>query len=344
MAAVETTAATMSTSAAASSTVTAGTSDTLDNIRIGRVDSYRKLDKIGAGAFGDVWKARHRRSGKKVAIKSVRASGESLLREAALLAACTGNPAVVEFREVVRDAKKDKLYLVMEYAGRSLHYVMGERRRDGRPFTEAEARRVMKRLLGGVEIMHGHGVVHCDLKPANVLVGKEGSRGRGRGRVLKICDLGLAKSSTVPLPSPDTSRPVQGTLGYMAPEQLMGDMDGCSTPVDMWSLGCVMAELVSGKPIFKVEVSVCEHLAEIVRLLGVPDEASQMPLGVSASTPSQLRDAVPEEFLSMAGFDVLRGLLEFDPRERLTAAAALQMPWFTVEEDDDAPSPATARP
>ncbi|KAG0538090.1 hypothetical protein BDA96_03G205100 [Sorghum bicolor] len=230
----------------------------------------------------------------------------------------------------------------MEYAGRSLHYVMGERRRDGRPFTEAEARRVMKRLLGGVEIMHGHGVVHCDLKPANVLVGKEG--GRGRGRVLKICDLGLAKSSTVPLPSPDTSRPVQGTLGYMAPEQLMGDMDGCSTPVDMWSLGCVMAELVSGKPIFKVEVSVCEHLAEIVRLLGVPDEASQMPLGVSASTPSQLRDAVPEEFLSMAGFDVLRGLLEFDPRERLTAAAALQMPWFTVEEDDDAPSPATARP
>ncbi|CAD6238250.1 unnamed protein product [Miscanthus lutarioriparius] len=327
----------MSTPAAASSTVTPETSDALDNIRIGRVDSYKKLDKIGVGTFGDVWKARHRRSGKKVAVKSVRASGESLLREAALLAACTGNPTVVEFREVVRGGKTDKLYLVMEYAGRSLHYVMGARRRDGRPFTEAEAHRIMRQLLGGMEIMHEHGVVHCDLKPANVLVGKED----GRGPVLKICDLGLARSVTVP--SPDTSRPVVGTLGYMAPEQLMGDMDCCSTPVDMWSLGCVMAELVSGKPIFKVEVSECEHLAEIVHLLGVPDEVSLMPLGVSASTPSQLRGAVPEECLSMAGFDVLRGLLEFDPRDRLTAAAALQMPWFTVEDDDDAPSPATAR-
>jgi cyclin-dependent kinase/cell division cycle 2-like protein len=329
----------MSTPAAASSTVTPGTSDALDSIQIGRVDSYKKLDKIGVGSFGDVWKARHRRSGKKVAVKSVRTSEESLLREAALLAACMGNPAVVEFREVVRGGKtdKDKLYLVMEYAGRSLHYVMGARRRDGRPFTEAAARRIMRQLLGGVEIMHDHGVVHCDLKPANVLVGKED----GRGPVLKICDLGHARSVTVP--SPDTSRLVVGTLGYMAPEQLMGDMDCCSTPVDMWSLGCVMAELVSGKPIFKVEVSECEHLAEIVHLLCIPDEVSLMPLGVSASTPSQLRDAVPEERLSMAGFDVLRGLLEFDPRDRLTAAAALQMPWFTVEDDDDAPSPATAR-
>lgn len=327
----------MSTPAAASLTVTPGTSDSLDNIRIGRVDSYKKFGKIGAGAFGDVWKARHRRSGKKVAIKSVRASGESLLREAALLAACAGNPAVVELREVVRGAKPDKLFLVMEYAGRSLHWVMGARRSVGLPFTEAEARRVMRRLLVGVETMHEHGVVHCDLKPANVLVGKDD----GRGRVLKICDLGLARSATVP--PTDTSRPVEGTLGYMAPEQLMGDMDCCSTPVDMWSLGCVMAELVSGKPLFKVEVSVCEHLAEIVRLLGIPDEVSLMPLGVSASTPSHLRDAVPEERLSLAGFDVLRGLLEFDPRDRLTAAAALQMPWFTAAEDNDAPSPATAR-
>ncbi|OEL21820.1 Cyclin-dependent kinase B1-2 [Dichanthelium oligosanthes] len=208
---------------------------------------------------------------------------------------------------------------------------MGSRRRVGQPITETEVRRVMRRLLGGVKVMHEHGVVHCDLKPANVLVGKED----GRGRVLKICDLGLSRSATVP--PPDTSEHIQGTLWYMAPEQLMGETD-CSEPVDLWSLGCVMAELVAGKPIFQGD-SVPEQLGEIVRLLGIPDEVSLMPLGVSASTPSQLCDAVPEERLSPAGFDVLRGLLEFDPRDRLTSVAALQMPWFPVK-DDDAPSPA----
>jgi cyclin-dependent kinase/cell division cycle 2-like protein len=101
-----------------------------------------------------------------------------------------------------------------------------------------------------------------------------------------------------------------------------------------------MAELVTGKPIFQGN-DVFKQLHEIVHLLGIPDEVSLMPLGVSASMPSQLRDAVPEERLSAAGFDVLRGLLNFDQSDRLTAAAALQMPWFTVK-DADAPSPARA--
>jgi cyclin-dependent kinase/cell division cycle 2-like protein len=95
--------------AAASLTVILGMSDALDNIRIGREDSYKEFSKIDTGAFNDMWKARHHHSGKQVAIKSVCANGESLLREAALLAACTGNPAVVDFQEVVRGAKTDKL-------------------------------------------------------------------------------------------------------------------------------------------------------------------------------------------------------------------------------------------
>ncbi|XP_062201648.1 putative cyclin-dependent kinase F-2 [Phragmites australis] len=295
-----------------------------NDVRIGSLESYKLLSKIGEGAFGVVRKARHRSTGQEVAIKSVRAgSGEALLREAGMLATCASNPGVVELREVARDAEMDELHLVMEYVGPSLLDVVGARRRVGSPFTESEARRVMKRLLGGVEMMHGHGVVHCDLKPGNVLLGGED----GQGRVLKICDLGLARS--VDTPPPDTAE-LEGTLWYMAPEQLLGDKIG--TAVDLWSLGCVMAELVAGEPLFQ-EANVYEQVVNIVRLLGIPDQVSSMPFGVSSSTPSQLRDLVPEEKLSQAGFDVLHGLLEYDPKDRLSAAAALQMPWFAVEDD-----------
>ncbi|XP_062179230.1 putative cyclin-dependent kinase F-2 [Phragmites australis] len=303
-----------------------------NDVQIGSLESYKLFDKTGKGAFGVVRKALHSSTGEEVAIKSVRAGGEALLREAALLAACVGNPAVVELREVACGAEMDDLHLVMEFVGPSLHDVMRARRRRGMPFTESEARRVMRRLLGGVEMMHRQGVMHCDLKPGNVLVGGEDAR----GRVLKICDLGLAKFLAA-LPRDTPTHQLGGTLWYMAPEQLLGDND-CVAPVDLWSLGCLMAELVAGEPLFQEE-NVFKQVGEIVRLLGVPDEVSLMPLGVSASTPIQLRDAVPEERLSQAGFDVLRGLLEFDPKDRLTAAAALQMPWFAVE-DEDAPSPA----
>ncbi|KAL6619632.1 hypothetical protein ACP70R_034771 [Stipagrostis hirtigluma subsp. patula] len=305
-------------------------------LRIGSLRSYKMLPKIGEGAFGVVRKALHRRTGELVAIKSSRGGGEALLREAAMLAECAGNPAVVQLREVARGggAGMDDdggLHLVMEFVGPSLHDVMDARRRAGLPFTESEARRVMRRLLRGVEEMHGHGVVHCDLKPGNMLIGDED----GKGRAIKICDLGLARSVASP-PSGDTNthHQLEGTLWYMAPEQLLGD-DDMGAPVDLWALGCVMAELVAGEPIFGQKDTVHEHVIEIAHLLGIPDEVSLMPLGVSStSTPSRLRDIVPEERLSPAGYDVLRGLLEYDPKDRLTAAAALQKPWFSMDDDD----------
>ncbi|XP_062208460.1 putative cyclin-dependent kinase F-2 [Phragmites australis] len=296
-----------------------------DGLRIGTLKSYKLLPKIGNGAFGVVRKACDCRTGEKVAIKSVRTGGEALLREAAMLVACAGNPTVVELREVARHEETDELHLVMEYVGLSLYDVTVARRRVGRPFTEKEVRHVMRRLLGGVETMHGHDVIHCDLKPGNILVGKED----GRGRLIKICDLGLSRSMTAP--PPDTTQ-LEGTLWYMAPEQLLGDKD-IGAPIDLWALGCVMAELVSGKPIFQ-EYSVHEQVGKIINVLGVPDEMSLMPLGVAASTPSQLRAVVPDERLSLAGFDVLHGLLEFDPKARLTANAALRKPWFAVKDDD----------
>jgi cell division cycle 2-like len=92
-----------------------------------------------------------------------------------------------------------------------------------------------------------------------------------------------------------------------------------------------MAELVMGQSLFP-EDGLCQQLITIVDLLGIPDDVSLMPLGIDAAAPSKLRDKVPEERLSAAGFNVLRGLLQYDPKDRLTAAA-LRMPWFTPMDD-----------
>ncbi|RLM69887.1 hypothetical protein C2845_PM17G08240 [Panicum miliaceum] len=287
--------------------------------RICRLDSFKRLKQIGEGAFGTVSKARDRRTGVVVAIKSARyrsrEAAAALLREAALLAACAGNPAVVALR-LVALSESGGLHLVMDFVGPSLHDLIGARRRRGIRFTELEARRAMAPLLSGAASMHAHGIVHRDLKPGNVLVGEHDRR-------LKICDLGLARSTA----APPLDAQLEGTIGYIAPESLLCDKE-CSAPVDMWALGCIMAELVGGEQLFPEEDEYTQ-LVSIVDLLGIPDNVSLMPLGIDAGAPSKLREKVPEERLSPAGFDVLHGLLQYDPKDRLTAVAALQMPWFT---------------
>jgi cyclin-dependent kinase/cell division cycle 2-like protein len=294
-----------------------------DKVRITSIDSYEMVKKIGEGAYGAVTKARHIDSGETVAIKSsINAGGEAaaaLLREASMLAACAGNPAVVRLREVARGSDLQELHLVMDYVGRSLADVIRSRRRRGQhSFSEPEARGAMAQLLAGAATMHAHGVIHRDLKPGNVLVGEEDGR-------LQICDLGLAKSVVAPPADMD----LEGTLGYMAPELLLCQKD-CGAPVDMWALGCIMAEIVAGEPLF-TEEDLCQQLISIIHLLGIPDHVSLMPLGVLP--PSKLRKRVPEERLSAAGFDVLQGLLEYNPKDRLTANAALNMLWFAAKDD-----------
>lgn len=118
----------------------------------------------------------------------------------------------------------------------------------------------------------------------------------------------------------------------------MGGRD-CVAADDMWAFGCVTAEIILGKPLFQEEDE-CKLVTEITRFLGIPDDESEMPLHVT--TPSKLRDIVPEERLSGEGFDVLRGLLEYSPKDRLTAVAVLKMPWFAPE-TNDSPSPSSKK-
>uniref|UniRef100_A0A0E0C3T3 [RNA-polymerase]-subunit kinase n=1 Tax=Oryza meridionalis TaxID=40149 RepID=A0A0E0C3T3_9ORYZ len=286
-------------------------------VPFGSMESYDRLRLIGEGACGAVFRARHVATGETVAVKIAHKNNggdEALLREAEMLAACAGNPAVVRLREVARHPETGKLHLVMDYVGPSLADLLTHRL-DG-ALTEAEARGVMRQLLAGVGQMHARGVIHRDIKPGNVLVGAADGR-------VRICDLGLGGPASAAPPRTQ----LVGTLWYMSPEQYLGGGE-YGPAVDMWALGCVMAELLTGETLFPADTEY-HQVVLVAGVLGVADEAMDgLPLGVT-TRPSQLRRKVPEEKLSPAGFDVLNGLLQYVAGDRLTAAAALDMPWFS---------------
>ncbi|XP_044372864.1 putative cyclin-dependent kinase F-2 [Triticum aestivum] len=317
-------------------------------VSIGSTDDYEKVARLGKGSFGVVLRMRHRVTKKNVAVKFLSSPDvEDLDREARFLEACDGNPYVVGFEGLVCDpATGDTAGLVMEYVeASSLQSLLWERRGDP-PLPESTVRDFMWKLLTGAEKMHGHDrhIVHRDIKPANILVGRN-------GQLVKICDLGMAMSMS---DWPPYNR--AGTTSYMAPEMIMGKKD-YDAQVDTWSIGCVFAELLTGKTMFKGYLedddedktkNDIRQLWSIFCVLGMPDERTwpgftSLPLAAEALRRlpagckySRLRYSFPEDKLSEEGFQVLQGLLTCNPEKRLTAAAALKHPWF------DAPRSAAA--
>ncbi|KAJ1294571.1 hypothetical protein BS78_01G155100 [Paspalum vaginatum] len=309
---------------------------------VGSADEYEETGSLGHGAYGVVFKARHRVTGQTVAIKRLPGGDPAaLLREASLLErACAsggGNPFVVGFHGVIGDRDQEPttsgtdLCLVMECVGPSLDSVLQQHRRARLP--EPTLRAAMRQLLTGVAKMHASRIVHRDIKPQNILVGDDHGQS-----VLKLCDFGLAVSTSEPTPS----EPV-GTLWYQAPEMLLEEED-YDSQIDTWALGCIMAELINtGRPLFQGCYDVGQ-LCAIFDVLGVPDD-STWP-GFSSTTfatvvmpeldmqrSSNLRELFPDTKLSEEGFQVLSGLLTCNPEKRLTAAAALKHPWFAKVDD-----------
>ncbi|KAF8666453.1 hypothetical protein HU200_053563 [Digitaria exilis] len=296
------------------------------------MERYERLGKIADGASGAVYKARDRRTGETFAIKRLRAGGgngegdafsAAFLREAQCLEALRGHPRVVALRAAHLDPSGGGAFLVMEFAGRSL----AEAARDGgAPVQEAEARRVMRGLLEGAAALHARGVLHRDLKPDNVLLD-------ARTGAVKICDFGLSRSTADAEEGDAPYTAGVATLWYRAPEVILGSR-AYDSGVDTWALGCIMAELLAGAPLFPGRTEM-DQLNRVFDTLGMQDMASwpgfaRLPRAGSGlchrtRPPSRLREMFPA--LSAAGFDVLTGLLAIRPDRRLAAADALRCPW-----------------
>ncbi|XVF85194.1 hypothetical protein PTKIN_Ptkin17bG0098800 [Pterospermum kingtungense] len=225
------------------------------------VDEFERLNKIDEGTYGVVYRAKDKKTGEIVALKKVKMEKEregfplTSLREINILLSFH-HPSIVDVKEVVVGSNLDSIFMVMEYMEHDLKGLMETMKQ---PFSQSEVKCLMLQLLEGIKYLHDNWVLHRDLKTSNLLLNNQGE--------LKICDFGLARQYGSPL-KPYTHLVV--TLWYRAPELLLGARQ-YSTAIDMWSLGCIMAELLSKEPLFNGKTEF-DQLDKIFRILGTPNE------------------------------------------------------------------------
>eukprot|EP01017_Pseudomicrothorax_dubius_P046744 TRINITY_DN827_c0_g1_i1.p1 TRINITY_DN827_c0_g1~~TRINITY_DN827_c0_g1_i1.p1 ORF type:complete len:304 (-),score=99.58 TRINITY_DN827_c0_g1_i1:196-1107(-) len=282
-------------------------------------ERYMKLEKIGEGTYGVVYKARDKNTGDIIALKKIRLEHEdegvpsTAIREISLLKELQ-HPNVVKLKDIVHG--EAKLYLIFEFAEADL-----KKHADVNSLSPTQIKSYVYQLLNGLAFCHSHRVIHRDLKPQNLLLDKNG--------VLKLADFGLARAFTLPI---RTYTHEVVTLWYRAPEILLGQKV-YSTPVDIWSVGCIFAELAQKRPIF-VGDSEIDQIFKIFRILGTPNE-SIWP-GVNALpdfkqtfpkwAPSPITKHVTN--LDPIGLDLLSQMICYDPSARISARDALNHPYF----------------
>nr|Q80YP0.3 RecName: Full=Cyclin-dependent kinase 3; AltName: Full=Cell division protein kinase 3 [Mus musculus] len=287
------------------------------------MDVFQKVEKIGEGTYGVVYKARNKVTGQLVALKKIRLDLEAegvpstAVREISLLKELK-HPNIIKLLDVVHREKK--LYMVFEFLTQDL-----KRHMDSSPTSELPlpvVKSYLAQLLEGVSFCHSHRVIHRDLKPQNLLLDGLGA--------IKLADFGLARAFGVPL---RTYTHEVVTLWYRAPEILLGSKF-YSTAVDIWSIGCIFAEMVTGKALFPGDSEI-DQLFRIFRTLGTPSEAtwpgvSQMP-DYQSSFPKWSRKGLEEIVPSLGpeGKDLLLRLLQYDPSQRISAKTALAHPYFS---------------
>ncbi|KAL6642375.1 hypothetical protein ACP70R_020556 [Stipagrostis hirtigluma subsp. patula] len=292
-----------------------------------RAESFEKLAKIGQGTYSIVYKARDLESGKIVALKKVRfvnmdpESVRFMAREIHILRRLD-HPNVTKLEGIITSRVSQSLYLVFEYME---HDLAGLVATPGLKLTEPQIKCFVQQLLHGLDHCHKNGVLHRDIKGSNLLIDNDG--------ILKIADFGLAISFDPNNPQPLTSRVV--TLWYRPPELLLGATE-YNVAVDMWSTGCIVAELFAGKPIMPGRTEV-EQIHKIFKLCGSPSDnyckISKVPETAMFKPQQQYRRCVAETFTDFppSAVVLIDSLLSLEPEVRGTAASALQSDFFKTE-------------
>lgn len=286
-------------------------------------DEYEKIEKIGEGTYGVVYKARHKKTNTIVALKKIRLENEdegvpsTAMREISVLKELR-HPNIVFLQDI--DLSENRLYLVFEFLSMDLKRYMDNLPEDAfidRPLLKSYLYQILEALI----FCHKRRVIHRDLKPQNLLVDSSG--------IIKLADFGLARAFNIPVRA-YTHEVV--TLWYRAPEILLG-CPRYSTPVDMWSVGCIFAEMATKKPLFHGDSEI-DQLFRIFRTMGTPTEETWpgiTQLKAYKTTFPVWKRNVCRKLVSQlddAGADLLEKMFIYDPHKRLPAKAAVLHPYF----------------
>lgn len=292
-----------------------------------KADTFEKIDKIGQGTYSNVYKAKDMLTGKIVALKKVRfdnlepESVKFMAREILVLRRLD-HPNVVKLEGLVTSRMSCSLYLVFQYMD---HDLAGLASSPLVNFSQPEVKCLMRQLLSGMEHCHSRGVLHRDIKGSNLLIDD--------GGVLKIADFGLATIFDPNHKRPMTSRVV--TLWYRAPELLLGATD-YGVGIDLWSAGCILAELLAGRPIMPGRTEV-EQLHKIYKLCGSPSEdywkKGKFTHGAIYKPREPYPRCIRETFKDFppSSLPLIDSLLSIEPENRQTATAALHSEFFTSD-------------
>lgn len=288
------------------------------------IEGFEKIRQIGEGTYATVYQARNLKTGAIVALKEIVLKLEegmpsTALREIALLKELA-HPNILKLIEVIQS--DDRLVMVFEFLDSDLKKFLDFRKATHRPLLITEIKDIMRQLLRGVQYCHEKNIMHRDLKPQNLLIDRDGC--------LKLADFGLSRVIGIPVAGFSTE---VVTLWYRAPDVLLGSST-YSTKIDMWSIGCIMAELYLLSPIFPGK-NVQDQICLIFKFLGTPNGSDWLQTYQSQeffrnipvySKPNDVGSIFP--MVCPSGRDLLTRFFEYNPERRISAKEALCHPYF----------------
>ncbi|XP_066603371.1 serine/threonine-protein kinase dyf-5 isoform X2 [Prorops nasuta] len=287
-----------------------------------KMHRYITLNQLGDGTFGSVVLGERIDTGEKVAIKRMKRKYYSWqeamsLREVKSLKKLS-HANLVKLKEVIRE--NDVLYFVFEYMKENLYQLMKDREKL---FPEPVIRNMVYQVLQGLAFMHKHGFFHRDMKPENLLcMGPE---------LVKIADFGLAREIRSRPPYTD----YVSTRWYRAPEVLLHSTT-YNSPIDIWAVGCIMAELYTFRPLFPGKSEI-DEIFKICSVIGTPDKddwpegyqlAAAMNFKFAEFTRTPLGALIPNA--SEEAILLMEDMLQWNPIKRPTAQQSLRYPYFQI--------------
>ena len=304
---------------------------------------YDIVQKLGKGAYGIVWRAMDKKTKDVVALKKIfdafqnSTDAQRTFREVMFLQEMKGHEHIISLLNVLKADNDRDIYLVFEHMETDLHAAI-----RANILGDVHKQYIMWQTLKALKFMHSANLIHRDMKPSNLLLNSD--------CLMKVADFGLARSIPKAGDGPDAELEKKDTLTeyiatrwYRAPEILLGS-DTYTTAVDMWGAGCILGEILGGKPVFAGS-STLQQLELICALVGVPEPSVLQTISKYANSmitnlplPQQEPDAKEWDRrfpgASHNAQDLLKKLLIFDPHERLSAELALKHDYLRQFHDE----------